>query len=120
MLVAVALCGPALIEGAEGTAAFKYEAKSRRDPFVPLITKRAKLSAGLENVQSLEDLDLEGIVWDPSGGSIAILNGIIVKEGDEIGNLKIKSIMSKKIALTINKLECEIELIESIEKGDTL
>ncbi len=93
-----------------------YDSKGRRDPFIPLITRTAKATmAGLENAQSVDDIMLEGIVWDKGGGSIAILNGIIVQEGDEIGNVMIETINNDNIFIHINRIKYNIALGEEGE-----
>ncbi|MFH1753391.1 MAG: hypothetical protein ABH875_04330 [Candidatus Omnitrophota bacterium] len=95
-----------------------YDSKGRRDPFIPLITRNVKISAGLEGVQGVEDITLEGIVWDSGGGSIAILNGVIVKEGDEIASVKIETITENNIILYINKIKHNIALGEEGAEGE--
>lgn len=94
---------------------FVYDSKSRRDPFIPLITHKARGAAGLEGVQTIEDVNLEGIVWDARGDSIAILNGVIIKEGQTIANVTMKRIEEKSISLLINQIEHNIQLIEKGE-----
>ena len=92
--------------------AFVYNANGRRDPFMPLITENIKFGSGLVGVQTADDLNLEGIVWDPEGGSVAILNGMILKEYEQINNVKITKIEPTKITLTINNAEYTIKLIK--------
>jgi len=85
-------------EGAEEP--FVYE-KASRDPFWPLVTEDGRLIQGFSGV-SLEDIYLEGIVWDPDGGSVAMVNGMILKEGDQIGDFKILKIENDRIQLDAN------------------
>lgn len=87
---------------------FVYDSKGRRDPFAPLITQSARVSTGLENVQTVEDIILEGIVWDAHGDSIAILNGVIVSEGQQVGNVKILDINEREITFLIYDVEYRI------------
>ncbi len=94
---------------------FVYDSKDKRDPFVPLITMRTRFSSGLEDVETADDIILQGIVWDPRGGSMAMLNGVIVKEGQVIGVINIKSIKEKNITLLFDGIEHKIDLIK---KGD--
>ncbi len=89
-----------------------YNSKGKRDPFIPLVAKSVRISTGLEGVQSIDDIVLEGIVWDSGGDSIAILNGVIVKEADEIGDVKIVTITSKEVHLYIKNLKYTLELSE--------
>ncbi len=93
-----------------------YDSKNRRDPFIPLIARAIKFTrAGLEGVQSRDDIVLEGIVWDRGGDSIAILNGVIVKEGDEIGSVMIETINENDVILYIHKVKHNIALGEEGE-----
>jgi len=96
---------------------FVYDSKGKRNPFIPLITQKAGFTAtGLENVQTVDDVNLEGIVWDVHGDSIAILNGVIVKKGEVIGNVKIKDIKARTVTLFINEVEYKLDFLEKGEK----
>lgn len=96
---------------------FVYDSKGKRNPFIPLISQKAGITAaGLENVQTVDDVNLEGIVWDVHGDSIAILNGVIVKKGEVIGNVKIKEIKAKTVTLFINEVEYKLDFLEKGEK----
>ncbi|MEI8345234.1 MAG: hypothetical protein WCG06_04095, partial [Candidatus Omnitrophota bacterium] len=56
-----------------------YNTHGKRDPFVPLVSVRSSSVAGeLLSVEKAEDVRLEGLVYDPQKGSIAILNGTVV------------------------------------------
>ena len=57
-----------------------YDPKGKRDPFVPLVRDGRFISATGEALALSGPLDvslplLGGIVWDPAGRSIALLNG---------------------------------------------
>jgi len=94
---------------------FTYNSEGNRDPFIPLITENIKFGSGLVGVETADDLNLEGIVWDPEGESVAILNGMILKEHEQINNVRITKIESTKITLTINDAEYTIKLIKEEE-----
>ncbi|MCX5665639.1 MAG: hypothetical protein NT036_01120 [Candidatus Omnitrophica bacterium] len=80
-----------------------YEAKGKRDPFVPLIGQdKGGRPAGLEGIVNIQDVLLEGIAMGPSGKNIAILNGQMVKENDKFGILEIKKISRKTVELSID------------------
>ena len=83
--------------GRVGAANFVYEKKGR-DPFRPLITDDGKLVQGFDGI-SLEDIYLEGIIWDPQGDSIAMINGMILRRGDRIGDFEIIKIEKDRITL---------------------
>ena len=90
---------------AEKTAAFKYDAANRRDPFMPLVTKEVRIAFFYGAVSSIEDIRLEGIVYDPGGDSIAIINGLVLKENDLFGKIKVVKIEADKVRLLYNNTE---------------
>jgi len=97
---------------------FVYDRHGKRDPFIPLITDKPTGGIiGLMGVEGIDDIILEGIVWEEDGSSLAILNGTILKEGEEVGNLKLSEIKPTKITLIINKEEHIIELIKEEEEN---
>ena len=61
-------------------------------------------------VLSSENVSLEGIIWDPKGGSIAIINGTIVKEGDIIDMITIKEIADDHVVVLMRDEERVIPL----------
>jgi len=94
------------------TSSFKYGATGTRDPFMPLVTKDGKIVSGYAATKSIEDIRLEGIVYDSEGGSIAIINGEVLKEDDMIGNIKVIKIESDKVSLLFNQKEYVVNLSE--------
>jgi hypothetical protein len=78
-----------------GTIAFKGEAK--RDPFIPLITSTGYL-LNLEPEKNAS-LNLEGIMFDPKGDSIAIVNGEIVRVGDEVNGAVVVRIEPDRVSI---------------------
>ena len=76
---------------------FRYDSKERRDPFIPLV-----LDGKLFNpTQDAEDTGqrspaatpiLGGILWDPVGTSIALLNGTEVKVGQAVAGYRVADI----------------------------
>lgn len=97
--------------------AFEYESKDKRDPFIPLVISQKRISLGLEAVETVDDVKFEGVIFDPGGGSVAILNGEIVKEGEKIHNVEIVKIYDNAIRLKIYENVHTIGLIE--EGGET-
>lgn len=79
---------------------FVYPAVERRDPFAPL-------SAGDELGPRFEDLNLSGIVYSPSTGSIAILTDRAtgkryrVWEGDVIGGAKLVRVRTAEVDFVV-------------------
>ncbi len=56
-----------------------YDSHSKRDPFVPLVGTHARASGSLEDVMSIEDVDLQGIANDSAGSRVAIINGEMIR-----------------------------------------
>lgn len=89
---------------------FKYNAKGRRDPFVPLISETGGYASDAYEASAVEDIRLEGIVWDDAKGSIAIINGEIAKEGDSIGSIKILKINKDSVIFDAGGENVKIDL----------
>ena len=71
-----------------------YNSHGRRDPFAPLVTQNARIAAGLSGVETAEEVKIEGVVYDPKHGSVVVVNGTVMKEGEESGNVKVIQIKS--------------------------
>lgn len=89
---------------------FVYEAKANRDPFVPLISEGGAHVSDAYGISSIKDVRLEGIVWDEAKGSIAIINGEIVEEGQDIGVVKVLRIEKDGVVFEIDNQEVRLEL----------
>ena len=83
----------------------KYDAAGKRDPFVPLVTETTREVSGVLNVESLEEIHIEGVVYDPKNGSVIIANGIFLKEGEECGNIKVLKIEPNGAVFSVNGSE---------------
>ena len=92
-----------------------YDAHGRRDPFVPLVTASTHISSGLVSVESPEELNVEGIVYDPHG-SIVVINGTVLKEGEELGAVKVLKIKPDGALFTVNGIEVFKPLYEETKK----
>ena len=95
-----------------------YDPHDRRDPFVPLITLNSRQASGLMGIESADDVIIEGIVYDPKG-SVVVLNGSVMKEGEEQGNLKILKIEPTGVRVSISGTESLISLYSDEPKGKT-
>lgn len=85
-----------------GEDVFKYNANGKRDPFVPLVSESGNYVSDAYEVNKIGDIRLEGVVWDEGKGSIAIINGEIVKEGDELGSVKVLKIEKDGVIFLVN------------------
>ena len=90
---------------------FVYSAKDRRDPFIPLVSKDGAYVSDAYGIRGIKDIRLEGIVWDQVKGSVAIINGEIVREGEEVGPLKVLKIEETAVIFDLNGEKVRIELI---------
>ena len=98
---------------------YEYYSKGKRDPFVPLITGTViKSSLGLQAIETIDDVILEGIILDPRGESMAVLNGEVVKEGDRAYNIEIVKIYYNAVTIKLNEKVHTINLVE--EGGETV
>ena len=83
-----------------------YDARGKRDPFVPLVTATSRQTAsGLVGVESLDEITLQGIVFDPKNGSMVIANDSMMKEGEEQGAVKVLKIEAGGALFSVNGIE---------------
>ena len=90
-------------------AEFVYEAKGKRDPFVPLVGYR-KQAVAIEDILTIDDVYLEGIAVGPKRDKIAIINGVMFKEGDRVGNMEIRKISAESVTVFKDGQEREVAL----------
>lgn len=88
---------------------FIYDAKGKRDPFIPLVTPDGRLLK-LEQEEGIADLSLEGIIYDKNGLSYAIVNGEVVRIGDRIGDYQVLKIDENKVIFIKEGLPQEVQL----------
>lgn len=98
---------------------FVYNSHNKRDPFVPLIGIDAEIDAeevtnGTQHIEYTA-INLEGIVYDPVYGSKVIINGQILKAGDEGNGFKVEQILPDRIIVNILG-ERKIVNLREIEK----
>jgi len=90
---------------------FLYDAKGRRNPFIPLVTPDGRLLK-MEQQEGLAGLSLEGIIYDKNGVSYAIVNCEILKIGDNVGDYQILKIENNKVIFIKDGEPTEVELKE--------
>jgi len=94
---------------------FKYDPKGKRNPFIPIVTSDGKfLKLESEEDISNKELVLQGIIYDKSGLSFAIVNGAVVKTGDMVEGYQILKIEKSKIIFIKDGQLSEVRL----KKGD--
>ena len=80
-----------------------YNAHGKRDPFIPLVTLTMRSSSSnLLGVDSIDDLVIEGVVYDPQQGSVVIVNGTVLKEGEELAGVKLVKVKVNGAFFLIN------------------
>lgn len=76
---------------------FVYDAKGKRNPFIPLVTNDGRLLK-LDTEEGTTSLSLEGIIYDKYGRSYAIINGTVVGIGDILeGDYQVLKIEENKV-----------------------
>jgi hypothetical protein len=85
-------------------ASIRYDAKGKRDPFVPLVRDGRMIAITEEESPSSEQADLSlpllgGILWDPAGRSIALLNDREQVVGDMVGSFRLVEIHQDHVVL---------------------
>ena len=82
-----------------------YDKGGRRDPFIPLHVSGHGDIQGLYGVQSVEDIELGGVVVDAVSGSMVIANGVVLKEGETRDNVKVVEVREDGVMFLINEIE---------------
>jgi hypothetical protein len=78
---------------------FVYDTQDRRNPFIPLVDASGRLIK-LDKEEKRGDLVIEGIIFDKSGRSFAIINGAVVGVGDGVsGGYQVLKIDPAKVIL---------------------
>lgn len=79
-----------------------YNSDGKRDPFIPLVHDGrfvAVAGGGLSKESPVSDLHVAGIVWDPAGSSLALINDTEVKVGDQLGEYRVVEIRPDAVVL---------------------
>ena len=76
-----------------------YNAHGKRDPFWRLVSPSGALLNYDSDLQ-LSDMALDGIISDPNGQNLAIINSVIVKTNDKIGLYVVSEVDKDKVILT--------------------
>ena len=89
---------------------FEYNNRDKRDPFIPLIGEGVRLLIPQE-IKSIEEITLEGIIFDQQQGSLVIINGEVFKQGELIAGFMLKEIKQDLIILTRDNKNYIVNLI---------
>ncbi|MFH0762364.1 MAG: general secretion pathway protein GspB [Candidatus Omnitrophota bacterium] len=94
--------------GALAKGDFVYDSQGRRNPFAPLVSSDGRLLNF--NKETLQELQVNGIIYDKQGSSYAIVNSMVVKSGDIIGEYKVLRIEENKVVFDKGGQPLEIEI----------
>jgi hypothetical protein len=100
--MALLVCGAAPlvaeeeVQGARTPSA--YAAKGRRDPFAPLVRDGKLIGLPKDQTSGVTPV-LYGILWDPAGPSIAMINDQEVRVGDTVGGYQVAEIRQDAVVL---------------------
>jgi len=86
-----------------------YDDHGKRDPFLPLVGEGGNIIS-YETDFTVSDLVLEGIMAGSEGAHIAIINGRVVKAGDQLGNFFIQDVQPESVIIKKDNLKFELKL----------
>ena len=90
---------------------FHYERKGRRDPFSPLVVN-GRLVKPVEGTQTQKGvLNLQGLFWDPTGHSMALINNTEVKVGDHIEGYRVMDIRPEAVIVSDGEKPLVLQII---------
>lgn len=101
------------VAGADESKPFVYAENSKRDPFWPLISSSGTPISYESDMANVADMVLEGVVLDASKNNLAILNGKIIKVGDQVGSYSVEAIAGDHVDL----IKGSEHLVIKIKKG---
>lgn len=96
----VVLCGTVL------ATEITYDSGRRRDPFVPLPADDSAATASSSGIK------LEGIIYDPNGQSMAVLNGQTYQVGDVAGDATVLKIQKDLVVISVGEEEQTLRIRE--------
>ncbi len=103
-----------------------YDPKGRRDPLVPLLSADGERihppgEEGMEiSVEPRNPVTLQGIVFDLSGESYAVVNGQIVREQEEISGVKVLKIEPTRVTVLSDGRPIELSVQPTSQQEEPL
>ena len=94
---------------AEEKEPFVYDPHGKRDPFWSLVSPGGTIITYDKNLDH-GDLSLEGVIYDPNGKSLAIINGKVFKPGNQIAGHTLSKIEKSRVLLIKDNKEFVLEL----------
>ena len=98
----LAVAGPmsAVDEPSKKPTKFQYDSNARRDPFVPLVRDGRFVGTTSGTHGETSKPVLYGILWDPGGHSLALINDVEVGVGQAVGTYQVAEIRRDAVVLT--------------------
>ena len=102
-----------------------YESKGKRNPFVPLLLPDGQRITPPPDEEGagppgLSSMVLQGVVYDPSGESTAIISGQLLRENEEWEGIRILKIEPNTVTIWKDGETHQLNVRESEEEKDTL
>ena len=94
---------------AQGDEGFIYNDHEKRDPFWPLVSPSGTILSYDKDLL-ISEISLEGIMTDPQGRNVAIINGTVLKQGDNIGLFEITAITKTQVTLKKGQEQAVLDL----------
>lgn len=94
-----------------------YDAHGKRDPFVALVSETTVVSEGLATVESPSDVKIEGIIYDAVNGSLVVINGTVLRQGEELNGVKLIEIKPDGVLVSVNGQEMFKEMHEEEQQA---
>jgi type II secretory pathway component PulC len=91
---------------------FIYDSQGARDPFTPLLTKDGRPVVTYSRIASVNDVVVEGILYDRQGESVVVINDVILKQGDSISDIKVEKIEKDFVVLSFKGQEHTFKIKE--------
>ena len=111
--MAIVMVSAAFVSAAQEASekrAFSYDPAGHRDPFVPLVRDGRLVGVVAGSSIKTDKPVLYGILWDPGGNSIALVNDGEVKVGDSIGGYQVKEIRQDAVVLMSGGVPVVLEI----------
>jgi hypothetical protein len=100
-----------------GEDAYNYNAKGKRNPFIALVTPEGRLlKLDKQESTSLQGLSVEGIIYDKTGRSFAIVNTLVVGIGDLVGDYQVLKIFEDRVVFIKGGESLEVGLAKERTK----
>jgi len=90
----------------------RYEKGDRRDPFISLVGADGIVARKFD----ASDINVEGIIYDPHGESMVLINGEFYKQGDNVKGANVITIFRDRIILGRSDEEKTLWIREEIVK----